>query len=387
MKQAEVDALFARPTRRRNSVLSVYLNVDQSHRINLNRGFERQLKEMSTTLRRSFKEDPAGAGLAPALHRAEDFVSAYTPQGRGLALFIDEADGFFAHQELAFPAANQVRWDRELLLQPLANALDELETYGVVVVDRTKLRLLLVQQGEIEELFNEEISGKRVRHVKSTGPEHAESSNHNERRADNQIRENLRDVIQRVKEFFKEQEPRRLILAGTPETVAELRKMLPASIESRIIGETRLAMSAPVEGILSVVQPIAAAYERSTEIERVTEVVTTAARKGKAVVGLGQALQAINSDRVWELMYSAGFQAPGFKCSECSALFSAETPECVYCGSTMHSLSDIVERAVEHALRKEAKVEVVSGEAATVLNAAGGIGASLRRRTKPPVTV
>jgi hypothetical protein len=35
---------------------SVYLNVDQSQRANLNRGFETQLKEMASSLRKSLQE-------------------------------------------------------------------------------------------------------------------------------------------------------------------------------------------------------------------------------------------------------------------------------------------------------------------------------------------
>jgi peptide subunit release factor 1 (eRF1) len=44
-------------------------------------------------------------------------------------------------------------------------------------------------------------------------------------------------------------------------------------------------------------------------------------------------------------------------------------------------VSDVVERAVEHAVRKGAKIEVVTGEAAASLYNVGGIGAFLKART------
>src|SRR6185503_6722682 len=103
--------------------------------------------------------------LAAALHRVTDFVSAHPAGARGLAVFLDESDGFFWHDDLAFPVANEIRWDRELLLQPLASALDELEPYAVALADRTKLRLFVVQLGAIEEVLSKEISTNRVRHV------------------------------------------------------------------------------------------------------------------------------------------------------------------------------------------------------------------------------
>ena len=382
MKQADVYVLSSRPARKRKSVLSLYLNVDQSEHGNLNRGFEVQLKEMASSLRKSLKEGPEGEGLASALHRAVEFVSVYKPEGRGLAVFIDESDGFLSHKELAFPVTNQIRWDRELLLQPLANAIDELEDYGIVLVDRTKLRVFLVEQGKIEEVLNKEISGKETRHVKSTGPDHAESSARTQRRADNQIRSNLREVVEHVNKFVKTKHPHRFVLAGTPETLAELRKLLPTPVALSVIGETVLAMDASPAKVLSVAQPLAEAYERSTEVEKVNGVVTAAAKKGNAVVGLGHTLQAVNSDRVWELIYSADFLAPGFECTECSSLFTAETPSCAYCSSRVQPVGNVIERAVAHALRKHAKVEVVTGEASAALDNAGGIGAFLKTRTK-----
>jgi peptide subunit release factor 1 (eRF1) len=382
MKQEDVYAMSSRPARQRKCVLSVYLNVDQSQNDNLNRGFETQLKGMSSSLRKSLDEDPERDGLAAAIHRAADFVSTYAPKGRGLAIFIDESDGFFSHEELYFPVTNQIRWGRELFLQPLANALDELEDYGIVLVDRTKFRLFLVQQGKFEEVANGEGSGRRTRHVKSTGPDHAESSANNQRRADNQIRTNLREVVEKLNEFVKTKQVHRLVLAGTPEILAELRSLLPTHLGSHVIGVTPLAMEASPANVLAAAQPVAKAYEGTTEVAKVNGVVTEAAKKQKAVVGLRDTLHAINSGRVWELIYSAASEAPGFECRECSALFLLETAPCTFCSASVQPVSNIIERAVERALRHKAKVEMVTGKAAAALDTAGGIGAFLKTRTK-----
>jgi peptide subunit release factor 1 (eRF1) len=382
MKREDVSDLFARPARKRECVLSVYLHVDQSQRVNLNRGFETQFKEMASSFRKSLKEGPDRDGSAAAIHRAGNFVSAYTPEGRGLAVFLDESDGFFSYKQLPFPVTNQIRWSHELFLQPFADAIDELEDYGVVMVDRTKLRVFLVQQCKIDELLYEESQGRRTRHVKSTGPDHAESSARNQRRADNQIHANLKEAGRQVIEIVKAKRLHRLVLAGTPEITAELRLVLPERITQGIMGDVKLAITASAAEVLAATQPVANAYERSTEMEKVNDIVSAASKKGKAVIGLGHTLQAINARRVWELVYSAGAQAPGFECSGCSALFSLETPSCPLCNANVRSVNNVIERAVEHALRDEAKVEVVTGEASAALDSAGGIGAFLKTRTK-----
>ena len=98
-------------------------------------------------------------------------------------------------------------------------------------------------------------------------------------------------------------------------------------------------------------------------------------------MGLGHTLKAVNSDRVWELVYSEDFHAPGFECSKCAALFSFARASCQYCGGTLQPVGDVVERVLEHALRSGAKVDVVTGEASASLDTSGGIGAFLKTRT------
>jgi hypothetical protein len=72
----------------------------------------------------------------------------------------DADDGFFWRREFAFPVLNQLRWDRELFLQPLANALDQLEGYGVALVDRAKARLFVVAMDEVEEIVHRDLDPK-----------------------------------------------------------------------------------------------------------------------------------------------------------------------------------------------------------------------------------
>jgi peptide subunit release factor 1 (eRF1) len=116
-------------------------------------------------------------------------------------------------------------------------------------------------------------------------------------------------------------------------------------------------------------------YERSSEAQTVKEVLRGIAKNEKTVAGLGRTLKALNSDRVWELIYSEGLSAPGFECAKCAALFSVKRNSCTYCGGSVHAVADVVERAVDHALRKGARIELVTGDASTSLNSVGGIGA------------
>jgi hypothetical protein len=381
MSRYDLRMLFSRTHNTQKSVLSVYLNVDQSQSRNLNRAFEVQFRKMATDLRKRLSDAGERERFTAAIHHIQDFMKAFSPTDKGIALFYDASDNFFWHQALGFDVTNQIRWGRELFLQPLAAAMDELESCGIVLVDRTKLRFFILSLGTTEEIARDNRDEKRVRHIKTSGFDNPDSSSHIQRKADNQIRSNLRQWVRDLDAFVKARRLRRLILAGTSEITTELRQMMPARLGSFVIGEIDLAIKATVQQVSSAAKAVESKYEQGTEVEKVQKVITSAAKDGKAVTGLARALKAVNSNRVWELIYAAGFQSPGSECPKCSALFPARPTRCSLCGTRPEAVDDVVERAVEHALRHQAKIEVVTAQGAAALKSAGGIGAFLKTRT------
>jgi peptide subunit release factor 1 (eRF1) len=362
-------------------MLSVYLDVDQSRPSNLNRGFETQLKNLIADIRPTIRDAAELERFNPVAHRITDFVSAYQPQARGLGLFFDESDGFFRYVEFDVPVQREAHWDRTFYLQPLATALDQFETYGVALLDRQNLRLFTVFLGHIEEHVREGFGPDRVRHIKTSGTDHIYSASRIQRKADEKLRLNMKHAVKMIDWLVETRHLSRLILGGTREITAEVRNLLPKRLAMRVIGEVDVAMDVPASEVFAATMDVAETYERDTEVHKVNEAITTAAKTEKAVAGLGHTLKAINSDRVWDLVYCQDFRAPGFECERCSGLFSIEKTSCQYCGGKLQAIDDVVERAVEQALRNGAKVDVVSGEAAASLADSGSIAAFLRART------
>jgi peptide chain release factor subunit 1 len=380
MNGRELHEMFSRPEKPYRSTLSVYLDVDQSRPSNLNRGVETQLKNLIANVRPTIHDAAELERFSLAAHRITDFVSAYQPQARGLGLFFDVSDGFFCDVEFDIPIQREAHWDREFYLQPLVNALDQFETYGVVMLDRQNLRLFTVFLGHIEEHVREGFGPDRVRHIKTSGTDHIGSASRIQRKADENVRLNLKHVVKMVDWLVESRHINRLILAGTQEITVELRNLLPKRLAMRIIGQVDIGIDDLPSDVLASTIHIAEEYERETEVQKVNEVVTTAAKTERSVAGLGHTLKAVNSDRVWELVYCQDFRAPGFECERCGGLFSTEKTSCQYCGGNLQAVNDVVERAVEHALRNGAKVDVVTGEAAASLATSGGIAAFLKAR-------
>ena len=381
MTEKDLQTLFSRQERPNKSILSIYLNVDQSNQSNLNRGFETHLKTMNSSLRYKIRGAAEMERFQNAAHHIEDFVSAFGPGARAIALFFDATDGFFWHQEMDAPVENQVRWDRELFLQPLAAALDESERFGVVLLDHAHRRVFSVFLGEITEYPRNGFDPRKVRHIKTVGTDHLGSASRVQHKADEQIRTNLRKVAEDVDWLVKTQRVHFLVLAGRSEVTSELREMLPKRLALLVAGAIDLAIDSSPKDVLGAVSVVNEQHERDTEIQMVKEVVTAAAKKQKAVAGLSHTLNAVNQGRVWQLIYADGLASPGFECRECARLTTVQRRTCHYCGGKIQPVKDVIERAVEHGLRQGARIEVVKGNASATLKLSGGIGAFLKART------
>src|SRR6516165_2748669 len=106
----ELQRILARPERAEKVVLTLYLDVDQSKQENLNRGFEKQLKDMLGNVGKTIQEPDETKAFEIASQRVKDFVGRYHLGAPGLVLVFDASDGFFWSQELNIPIQNRIRW-------------------------------------------------------------------------------------------------------------------------------------------------------------------------------------------------------------------------------------------------------------------------------------
>jgi len=97
----------------------------------------------------------------------------------------------------------------------------------------------------------------------------------------------------------------------------------------------------------------------------------------RAVAGMDDTLAALEANRVEVLVVAPDLQAGGVRCARCGHL-SAGAPgrPCELCGGPVLEVPDLVEEAVELALRERCRVETVAGAAS--LSGVGGVGALLR---------
>src|SRR5262249_35695244 len=151
---------------------------------------------------------------------------------------------------------------REVFVEPLAAALDEYERVGIVLLDRANLRLFTMCMGELQEHVRQAFDHRKIRHTKTVGMNNLNAASHAQRKADEQVRLNLRQMIKRTEHLMTEFGVRRIIVAGSPQNTAQLRALLPKRLASCVIGTVDLAIDASPEAVRNATAALAEDFER-----------------------------------------------------------------------------------------------------------------------------
>ena len=357
-------------------VLSVYLDVDQSNASNLNRefeaAFEAKIKETGGVLAAGDERED----FARCVAEARKVITAYEPRARGIVMFM-RSPGSTWMRELNVPVSTEVHWASAAHVKQFVEALDEFETYGVVLTDRSQSRIFTVNLGTMEK--HAEIHAMNgTRRIKTTGTDHLYSQSHIQHKADEHVLSHLKRVVEVLEHLSRANRFGRLVLAGVNETTSELFRLLPKALRRKVVASMVIAANASENQVLAEVSLIARKAERDHEIEKVEMLITAAAKGHNAVTELNRTLEALNGKRVRELVYPEGSRARGSICDKCGAAFPNETIHCDFCGLPLEPAGDLIEAAIGLALSESATIQQVRGEAAKKLEAAGGIGAFLR---------
>lgn len=357
-------------------VLSVYLDVDQSHAENLNRKFELAFDSTIKRAGKFFEGEYEERDYNGCIEEVRKVLRAYEPRARGLVIFA-RSTGSILMRELNVPVKTEVFWGPAAHVQQFLEALGEFEIYGVVLTDRSRSRIFTVKLGALEK--HAEIHAlKAVRHFKTTGTDHLYSQSHLQRKADEHALSHLKRVVELLEHVSKFTPFDGLILAGATDATSELFRRLPKAIRRKVVASASLPANASDSQIIEEVMFIRRKAERAHELET-AEVLITASAKGRhGVTGLYATLSALNANRVRDLVYTAGASFLGGVCEGCDALFANNLTNCDFCGLPVRPHDDLIEAVIAKALAEGATIEQVRGDAAEKLDAVGGIGAFLR---------
>jgi peptide chain release factor subunit 1 len=335
-------------------VSSLYLDIDgrryprrEDYRVraeNLCDQLKQKASELDRAKKRSVLED---------VDRFIEFLTALDRgSNRGVVLFSSSGAGLWEEVLVPRPLSDRAVVDEHPYVLPLEALLETYESFCTVIVDREKARVFLSKLGRIHEETDifDDVPGKH--------DQGGWSQARYQRHIEEHVGRHLKHVGDVLLQYLKRQNFDHLILAGPEEIVPAFEEGLHDYLKRRVVARTTLPMHAGIEEVLAKSLQVEEELEAEQERRTVERLHAEAAAGRHGVIGLEPVLSALNEGRVDTLVVPFGISRSGVRCPQCGWL-AVGGKKCPRCGSRFEEAPDVIEAAVEAALRQSSKVETL----------------------------
>ncbi len=341
--------------------LSIYLNAGSDRR-----WLDRRLDEYRKLL------EPDGDERENFDHTAEmvrGYLEKNSPKTGSLAVFACWLNDFLEAHALPIEITERVILDSSPYVRPLAEYLDEYETFCIVFLDHKKAKVYLVAGADISHI--DSARGDIKNHVRKGGW----SQQRYERRRDKQIHHYCEDISQILETLANEEPFDRLLIAGDKVLIKELQEHLTPRMKQRVAAAEPLEAGLTEGELLDELLPAFMEGEREAERRLFEEIREECFHGGRAATGRDAVLDALRQGRVDHVLVDRDLHLQGFRCRTCE-LLGVELPErCPACGGQVFEV-ELVNELVELAAQTSADVEF--SDPIEGLTHWGGIAALLR---------
>lgn len=294
---------------------------------------------------------------------------------KGIAVFSCAGQKFWQSYRLLRVVRNVLIADRVPYIRPLTAILAEYRRYCTVLVDRTHGKLFEVYMGTI--LERTEVLNAVPRRVREGGFK-GRGERSIERRHEHAVQQHFQDLAAAVFKMFEREKFDALVLGGHRDVLALFKQHLHPYLKQRWAGDFHCEPAkATVAEVLAQTLEVEDQAEWQHERKLAAELVQKARASNLAVAGVSATLGAVASGEAQTLLVEDDLELPGYVCYSCH-FSSLEPRNCPHCGKPTEPCPDIVDEAIELALKKNCQVEHVRGP--TALREAGRMGALLRFR-------
>ncbi len=344
---------------RHEPVLSIYIDgsaADPAQRFSWRVAAADALDGLEATLATGPGEERAAfARCRTLLESALDGIASAI-RGPGWVGFVT-VEGLQLGGTVPAPMPTEARWQRGIWLAPYIRALKQDTPVFLAVLDGRSAVLYRYAAGRLERLqkLHAFVHGGHADHLGAPaerfhpgtrGATASELADRARLHARDELAKEVTDQLTRLVEGGAG-----ALVGGVPEAMHAVLRLLPAALRERTLPLPELTLGDSEAELARAAARGASELRNRHDQARVLRLVDAAAAGQRAAVGVPESLQALALGEAREL-----FVTP---------TFLAEHP------------AD-AERVIEQAIDQDAAVELVSGDAATTLDAEGGVGLLLR---------
>lgn len=280
---------------------------------------------------------------------------------------------YFRALPLRVPVPNHLSVDAIPNLFHLVALKDTYHRYVVLIAHQEGARILEVDVGEItRELWTARPELRdRVGRVWT----HEHYQNHKRDRGERFLDEKLR-ILDKLMAAGGQTH---LILAGSPEITARIRKRLPKRLQDRLVDVVAAATRDKLVDVVSATLGRFIEHEQQESVQRAAHLVAELRSGGLAAADTFATLRALQRGQVDVLVMANGYEPPGgWACRDCRSVGQAEhqPAACPDCGDRAVREADLKTEMVRLAELHNVEVEILRESDA--LFGLGGVGCLLR---------
>ena len=310
--------------------------------------------------------------LERTLERADSELQGMNLDGaHGLAVFVSESADLLEVMKLPGSVARQVAIDRSPFIAPLVG-LERRERWCVTLVNRRDARVFRGSPEGLREVgsVRDDVHGQH--------DQGGWSQARYQRSVEKEKADHLKHAAGVLFEYFKREPFERLAVGGPHEVLSDFEDALHPYLKERLGGRIDVDVeTAGPDDVLAAAGPLLEELEDAREREALERLGDGSGAPPRAVTGLDDVLSSLNERRVETLLLLDGFSAPGTVCPACDWLGPDGLERCPVDDTPLERRDDVVEPAVELALRQSAEVLPVRRHDGD-LRERGGIAAVLR---------
>jgi peptide subunit release factor 1 (eRF1) len=297
---------------------------------------------------------------------------------RGKAIFACSGQGIW--RELDVPPRlghSQITVNSRFHLRPLVAAHSGLPHTCIALVDRKKARLFEMQEGEITQKPDLELSAE-LRTPRSDGFGGYDAG-HRERHVENQVMQHFKQFAESLLLLHNREKFEALLIGCRDEAWPEIEPHLHNNLKQKLRGRFLIdPMVASAEEVQEQAERILGEFLLSEKEALVREVTGEAQRNARGAVGLRHVLNALERQEVQTLLLARNFQAEAVECTNCRHLDTRMVKSCAVCQHETRELRDVSDALVDLALRNGADIQFIDED--PELEKSGRVGALLRFR-------
>ncbi|MBC7459973.1 MAG: hypothetical protein H7287_01290, partial [Thermoleophilia bacterium] len=245
-----------------------------------------------------------------------------------------------------------VAFDCSVHVRPLVEALPG-DRWCVLLVNRRSARIMLGDAGEFELLtsFTDDVEGQH-----SMG---GLAQARMERNIEEQAQRHVRETLALIEQLHQGGQWQHLLIAAPDELHGYIEHALPDPSRRDFVRWISCDVEhADTAEIVSHARECITAYERDGMLRALAILEQNAGQNRRAALGIDATLRALNEQRVDTVLIAEGFRRPGAICDHGDWLAPGSSA-CPVHGRRMRPAADVVEAAVEAAVRAGSRIVTV----------------------------